>query len=103
MTIGALAAYALPGSVDYVRFMGREGTPVQKQKVTAAAKAAASYNNENRIKEESQIVDFFKQQGLQVTTPDLDAFRRTVQGAYLGSEYAKVWPTGMLERINATK
>jgi TRAP-type C4-dicarboxylate transport system permease small subunit len=26
--IGALAAYALPGSVDYVRFMGREGTPV---------------------------------------------------------------------------
>jgi len=28
VTIGALAAYALPGSVDYVRFMGREGTPV---------------------------------------------------------------------------
>ena len=26
--IGALAAYALPGSIDYVRFMGREGTPV---------------------------------------------------------------------------
>jgi TRAP-type C4-dicarboxylate transport system permease small subunit len=26
--IGALAAYALPGSWDYVRFMGREGTPV---------------------------------------------------------------------------
>ena len=26
--IGALAAWALPGSWDYVRFMGREGTPV---------------------------------------------------------------------------
>ena len=26
--IGVLAAYALPGSWDYVRFMGREGTPV---------------------------------------------------------------------------
>lgn len=26
--IGALAAYALPGSWDYVRFMAREGTPV---------------------------------------------------------------------------
>ncbi len=26
--IGALAAYAVPGSWDYVRFMGREGTPV---------------------------------------------------------------------------
>lgn len=26
--IGVLAAWALPGSVDYVRFMAREGTPV---------------------------------------------------------------------------
>jgi len=26
--IGALAAYAVPGSWDYVRFMAREGTPV---------------------------------------------------------------------------
>lgn len=26
--IGALAAYGLPGSWDYVRFMAREGTPV---------------------------------------------------------------------------
>jgi TRAP-type C4-dicarboxylate transport system permease small subunit len=26
--IGSLAAYAVPGSWDYVRFMAREGTPV---------------------------------------------------------------------------
>ena len=75
----------------------------QKQKVKAAAQAAAAYNNENRIKEESQIVDFFKQQGLQVTTPDLEAFRKTVQGAYQNSDYAKVWPKGLVERINNTK
>lgn len=75
----------------------------QKQKVTAAAQAAAAYNNENRIKEESQIVDFFKQQGLQVTTPDLEAFRKTVQTAYQNSEYAKVWPKGLVDRINNTK
>ena len=41
--------------------------------------AAAQYNNENRIKEEGQLVDFFKQQGLQVATPDVDAFRKHVQ------------------------
>jgi len=75
----------------------------QKQKVTAAAQAAAAYNNENRIKEENQIVDFFKQQGLQVTTPDLEAFRKTVQTAYQNSEYAKVWPKGLVDRINNTK
>jgi len=72
----------------------------QKQNLKAAALAAAQYNNENRIKEEGQIVDFFKQQGLQVTTPDVDAFRKSVQDSYAKSEYAKVWPTGLLERIN---
>ena len=78
-------------------------TPAQKQKVKAAAVAASQFNNENRIKEEGQLVDFFKQQGLQVTTPDVDAFRKHVQDVYLNSEYAKTWPKGLLERINATK
>jgi tripartite ATP-independent transporter DctP family solute receptor len=73
----------------------------QKQKVKAAAEAAAQYNNENRIKEEAQIVDFFKQQGLTVTVPDVDAFRKQVQQTYATSEMAKTWPKGLLERINA--
>jgi tripartite ATP-independent transporter DctP family solute receptor len=75
----------------------------QKQKVQAAAHAAATFNNDNRRKEESELVDFFKKEGLQVTTPDLDAFHRTVQAAYQNADYAKVWPKGLLERINATK
>jgi len=78
-------------------------TPAQRTKVQAAADAAAAYNNENRIKEEAQIVDFFKQQGLTVTTPDVDAFRKAVQAAYGTSDMAKAWPAGMLERINNTK
>ena len=72
-------------------------------KVKAAARAAAAFNNDNRIKEEAQIVDFFKQQGLTVTTPDVDAFRKQVQQAYATSEIAKTWPKGLLERINATQ
>ena len=75
----------------------------QKQNVLAAAQAAAQFNNENRIKEEAQIVDFFKKEGLQVSKPDVDAFRKAVQGTYANSEYAKVWPAGLLERINNTK
>jgi tripartite ATP-independent transporter DctP family solute receptor len=75
----------------------------QKQKVTAAAQAAAAFNNENRIKEETQLVEFFKKEGLQVTTPDVDAFRKAVQTTYQNSDYAKVWPKGIVERINATK
>ncbi len=75
----------------------------QKQKVRAAATAAADFNNQNRLKEEAQIVDFFKQQGLQVTTPDVEAFRKAVQGAYASSDMARAWPRGLLDRINATK
>ena len=78
-------------------------TATQKQKVTAAAQAAAAYNNENRIKEEGQLVEFFKKEGLQVITPDVDAFRKSVQTTYQASDYAKVWPKGLLDRINATK
>lgn len=78
-------------------------TPAQKQKVTAAAQAAAAFNNENRIKEESQRVDFFKKESLQVTTPDVEAFRKSVQATYQTSEYATTWPKGLLERTNATE
>jgi len=78
-------------------------TPTQKQKVSAAAQAAAAYNNDNRIKEEAQLVEFFKKEGLKVTTPDVEAFRKSVQATYQNSDYAKVWPKGLLDRINATK
>jgi tripartite ATP-independent transporter DctP family solute receptor len=78
-------------------------SPANQQKVLAAAQAAAAFNNENRIKEEAELVAFFKKEGLQVSTPDLDAFHKTVQAAYQNSDYAKVWPKGLLDRINATK
>ena len=78
-------------------------SPANQQKVQAAAQAAAAFNNENRIKEEAELVAFFKKEGLQVSTPDLDAFHKTVQAAYQNSEYAKVWPKGLLDRINSTK
>ena len=77
-------------------------SPAQKQKVTAAAQAAANYNNDNRLREEGQLLEFFKKQGLQISTPDVDAFRKSVQATYLASDYAHAWPTGLLARINAT-
>ena len=38
-----------------------------------------------------------------MTTPDLAAFRKAVQEAYMKSDYAKAWPAGALERINNTR
>ncbi|MGH6638084.1 MAG: C4-dicarboxylate ABC transporter, partial [Polaromonas sp.] len=62
-----------------------------------------AFNNENRVQEESQLVEFFRKEGLRVSTPDVDAFRKSVQAAYQNSDYAKVWPKGLIERINATR
>jgi tripartite ATP-independent transporter DctP family solute receptor len=75
----------------------------RRQQVRSAAQAAVAYNNENRLKEEAELVAFFRQQGLQVTTPDVDAFRRAVAAAYASSDIGRGWPPGLAERIAAVR
>ncbi|GHU28527.1 C4-dicarboxylate ABC transporter [Betaproteobacteria bacterium] len=77
--------------------------PEQRKAIDTAIAAAAKFNNENRIKDEQELLAFFKSQGLKVYAPDQDAFRKHVQEEYLNSEYAKVWPKGLIDRINAVK
>jgi TRAP-type C4-dicarboxylate transport system substrate-binding protein len=78
-------------------------TPEQQAKLRDAALAAAKYNNDNRVQDEAQLIAFFRKEGLQVTTPDVESFRKAVQGKYLASDLAKSWPDGLLERINTTR
>ena len=66
--------------------------PEMQQKVKVAAEAAARYNNANRVKDEAELIDFFKTQGLKVITPDVAAFRKTVQEKYMKSTIATTWP-----------
>ncbi len=73
----------------------------QKQVFREAAQAAAFFNDNNRIRDEKKLLEFFKEQGLVITEPDREAFRRHVQECYLNSPYAESWPEGLLERINA--
>ena len=75
----------------------------QKSLVEAAAAAAVRFNNENRLRAEQELLDFFAAEGLTITTPDVEAFRVQVQEAYLNSEYSETWPEGLIERINATE
>jgi TRAP-type transport system periplasmic protein len=55
------------------------------------------------LKLEGELEAFFKEKGLKVYTPDQAAFRDAVQKAYLASKFAKDWPPGLLEKINAVK
>ena len=74
-----------------------------KAQMKRAAAKAAKFNDENRVREERELIEFFRAQGIGITVPDVAAFRKTVQDAYLKSEYAEKWPRGLLDRINAVK
>jgi TRAP-type C4-dicarboxylate transport system substrate-binding protein len=79
-----------------------EGMAPAKQKAfqTAADKAIA-WSTAEHLKQEAQLADTFRKQGLEIYAPDVKAFREHAQKMYLASDLAKSWPPGMLEKINA--
>ena len=80
------------------------GMGAAKQKAfQAAADKAIAWSAAEHQKREAELADGFRKQGLQVYAPDQNAFRAHAQKVYLGSDEAKEWPKGMLEKINALK
>ncbi len=73
----------------------------QQQAFQAAIDKAVDESTRKHVEQEKELVAFFKAQGLQVYAPNVAAFRENAQKKYLASEFAKDWPKGMLERINA--
>jgi TRAP-type C4-dicarboxylate transport system substrate-binding protein len=76
-------------------------TPEQQATVQKAADEAAESGRQKQLKLEAELEQFFKDQGLKVYTPDVEAFRTQVQKAYLESDFAKAWVPGMVDQINA--
>jgi TRAP-type C4-dicarboxylate transport system substrate-binding protein len=76
-----------------------------KQKAfQAAVDKALKWSTDEHLKREAELVDTFrKQHGLEIYTPDVNAFRAYAQKVYLASDEAKDWPKGMLEKIAAVK
>jgi tripartite ATP-independent transporter DctP family solute receptor len=73
----------------------------EQARFQAAADAAIDWSTAEHLKREGELVAFFKEKGLDIYTPDVDAFRTHVQRMYLESDLAKAWPPGIVERINA--
>ena len=78
-------------------------TPPQRATLQKAADAAAESGRQRQLALEASLEQFFKDQGLKVYTPDVDAFRKHVQKMYLESPFAKDWPKGMIDKINAVR
>jgi len=78
-------------------------TPAQQAAVQKAADDACESARQAQLKLEDELVAFMKEKGLKVYEPDLNAFRSHVQKEYLASKFAKDWPAGMVDKINAIK
>jgi TRAP-type C4-dicarboxylate transport system substrate-binding protein len=76
-------------------------TPEQQENMQTAADDAMDWSAEQHLKQEEELVAFFKEQGLKIHEPNVDAFREYAQKMYLESPLAESWPEGMVERINA--
>ena len=76
-------------------------TPQQQATLQKAADDAAESGRQKQLALERELEQFFKDKGLQVYTPNVDAFRRRVQKAYLDSDLSKKWPAGLIDKINA--
>jgi TRAP-type C4-dicarboxylate transport system substrate-binding protein len=80
-----------------------EMSPARQKAFQAAADKAIAWSSAEHLKREAELADGFRKQGLQVYSPDQNAFRAHAQKVYLASDDAKEWPKGMLEKINALK
>ncbi len=76
-------------------------TPEQQATVQKAADDAAELGRQRQLALEAELEQFFKDQGLKVYAPDVEAFRARVQKAYLESDFAKDWPEGLIDKVNA--
>jgi len=76
-------------------------TPNQQARVQAAAETSSEYGRLKQLSLEDSLVSFLRDKGLKVYEPNLDAFRKRVQGMFLKSSFSKSWPKGLIDKINS--
>lgn len=75
----------------------------KRKSFQAGVDKAIGWSAAEHLKREAELAEGFRKQGLDVYTPDVNAFRAYAQKVYLASDEAKEWPKGVLEKINALK
>ncbi|MEN3794721.1 TRAP transporter substrate-binding protein DctP [Fulvimarina sp. MAC3] len=73
----------------------------QQEAITAAAVKAADSGRTAQLAKEEESASILKERGLAVYEPDIAAFRKAVQAAYLDSDLSAAWPEGVLDKVNA--
>lgn len=76
-------------------------TDEEKAAIEKAEGEAKAFNDQGVLGTEKEAVALLESKGVAVETPDVPAFRKKVLDAFANSDFAKTWPAGLLERIQA--
>ncbi len=79
-----------------VKLIGASPAAIEK-----AEGEAKTFNDQGVLGTEKEAVAVLEGKGVAVGTPDVPAFRKKVLDAFANSDFAKTWPAGLLERIQA--
>lgn len=73
----------------------------EKAVVQEAAQVASLFATNTRERLDAKALDRLRELGLEVTTPDVDAFRAHMTEKYLSSKFAEAWPEGLWQEIES--
>jgi TRAP-type C4-dicarboxylate transport system substrate-binding protein len=73
----------------------------QKELVKNAAQEAAEFERGSNNKSEAEWLELVKQNGMEVTTPDTEGFRKTVESVY--AKYGPQFGEELIQKILDTK
>jgi TRAP-type C4-dicarboxylate transport system substrate-binding protein len=74
--------------------------PGDRKLIEDAVKAGIAWQDEELIRQEKSLVDTFRQAGMTVITPDVNAFRAPVL-AKVPKMFESRWGAGTFEKIQA--
>jgi TRAP-type transport system periplasmic protein len=77
--------------------------PQKQGRFQLALDKALTYCVQEHVKQEAALAETIKKAGLEIYTPDIEAFRAYAHKVNLASDDAKTWPPGMIEKIAAIK
>jgi len=76
-------------------------TPRQQHIIEDAARAAMTFNDTNKFRDDETLAQKMAEAGLDVSTPDREAFRNHVLEVFRGAGYMNNAPSGWVDAIEA--
>jgi tripartite ATP-independent transporter DctP family solute receptor len=78
-------------------------TEEQKEWMREAAQFACKEGSKTTYQQEAELLDFFKDYGMIITYPDVDAFQRHSYNYYVENGLTEDWDMDLYERVQALK